>query len=595
MIAAGGIDQADAAAIADRVATLDRVADAVTAAALLSINPIGLGGVVIRGQPGPIRDRWLAHLRSLLEDGTPFRRVPAHVSDDRLLGGLDLTSTLKAGRPVRERGLLAAADGGFLLLAMAERLRATAAGVIAAAMDKGEVRLERDGFEAVEKSRFAVIAFDESLDDEDRPSALLRERLAFDIDLGGIALGDWSAAAKPADAIDKARERLVSITVDDDLIEAMTGTALALGIASLRAPLFAVRAAAAAAALDGRTSVDSEDAVLAVRLTLAHRTTRLPEIPDEDDEPAPEDEPDDRPADEENGEAVDRPLEDRLLAAAAAALPPGLLASLRQATVRQGPAGRAAATRKSGVRGRPAGFRPGRPRGHQRLNVIETLRAAAPWQPIRRRRFERSPGRIIVQPDDLRLVRRKEQSRTTTIFVVDASGSSALERLAEAKGAVELLLAECYTRRDQVALIAFRGEGAELLLPPTRSLARAKRSLAALPGGGGTPLAAGIETAALLADGARRRGETPLLVFLTDGRANIARDGTPGRKEAHRDAKAAARHVAVAGDGALVIDISARPGAEAATLAEALNARYLPLPKADARYLSDMVASARSG
>ena len=114
---------------------------------------------------------------------------------------------------------------------------------------------------------------------------------------------------------------------------------------------------------------------------------------------------------------------------------------------------------------------------------------------------------------------------TTTIFVVDASGSAALHRLAEAKGAVELLLADCYIRRDQVALIAFRGSAAELLLPPTRSLARAKRSLAGLPGGGGTPLAAGLDAAFALSDSIRRKGQTPTVIVLTDGRANIARDG----------------------------------------------------------------------
>ena len=104
---------------------------------------------------------------------------------------------------------------------------------------------------------------------------------------------------------------------------------------------------------------------------------------------------------------------------------------------------------------------------------------------------------------------------------MDASGSSALHRLAEAKGAIELLLASCYVRRDRVALVAFRGQSAELLLPPTRSLVRAKRSLASLPGGGGTPLAAGIDVSLLLADAVQRRGGTPTIVLLTDGRANV--------------------------------------------------------------------------
>jgi magnesium chelatase subunit D len=145
-----------------------------------------------------------------------------------------------------------------------------------------------------------------------------------------------------------------------------------------------------------------------------------------------------------------------------------------------------------------------------------------------------------VRRGDFRLRRFHQSTRTTTIFVVDASGSAALHRLAEAKGAVELLLAECYVRRDRVALLSMRGEAAEILLPPTSSLARAKRSLAGMPGGGGTPLAAGFAAALALADGVKRGGQTPVGVFMTDGRPNIALGGAPGRPGAEADALAAA-------------------------------------------------------
>jgi magnesium chelatase subunit D len=253
------------------------------------------------------------------------------------------------------------------------------------------------------------------------------------------------------------------------------------------------------------------------------------------------------------------------------------------------------------LRGRPAGVRAGEPRQGARLSVVETLRAAAPWQPIRRRERRAASGaqRIEVRRDDFRVRRYKQRAQTTTIFAVDASGSSALHRLAEAKGAVELLLAECYVRRDQVALIAFRGAGAELLLPPTRSLVRAKRSLAGLPGGGGTPLAAGIESARLLAESVTRRGGFAALVLLTDGRANVARDGTHGRPQAEADALAAARAIRIAGVHALLVDTSPRPQSVAEKLAQAMGAVYLALPHADARALSRSVAavlpSARTG
>ena len=178
------------------------------------------------------------------------------------------------------------------------------------------------------------------------------------------------------------------------------------------------------------------------------------------------------------------------------------------------------------------------------------------------------------------------------MFVVDASGSSALNRLAEAKGAVELLLADCYVRRDQVAVLAFRGRGAELLLPPTRSLVRAKRSLAGLPGGGGTPLASGIDAAAALGASIARKGETPIVVLLTDGRGNIARDGSPGRAKAADDVDLAARQFRAVGLSALLIDTSPQPQAAARALAQVMGASYLPLPHAGSAALSQAVSLA---
>jgi magnesium chelatase subunit D len=233
----------------------------------------------------------------------------------------------------------------------------------------------------------------------------------------------------------------------------------------------------------------------------------------------------------------------------------------------------------------------GDPRSGARLNLIDTLRAAAPWQRLRQSQVRRPAGaaRLQIRRDDFRVTRFKQRAESITLFVVDASGSAALHRLAEAKGAVELLLADCYVRRDQVALIAFRGTAAEVLLPPTRSLVRAKRSLAALPGGGGTPLASGLDTAVVMADMAQRRGATPTVVILTDGRANVCRDGSHGRERAFEEALESAVALRIAGIRSLVIDTSPRPHANAARLAEAMAGTYLPLPHADAQALSNLV------
>lgn len=581
-------------------------ADALAAAALFAVDPVGTGGAVVRSLPGPVRERWLALVRDLLPASSAVRRVPLHVTDSRLLGGLDLTATLRAGRPVAERGILADADGGVVVLAMAERLSPATAARFGAVLDVGEVVLARDGIELRHPARLGVIALDEGIDDEERVPAALRDRLAFHLDLAAARTADFDAVAgvPGRDAIAAARARLPLIEPSEPVLEALCATAAALGIASLRAPWLALRVARAAAALAGRGTIAEADAVQAGRLVLAPRAVTMPSV--EEDQTAdadrdPGDSPDSDASEAEQDEAldIDRPLEDILLEAARAAMPPGLLEQLRTAGDRLSRArssGKAGALQHSGLRGRPSGVRRGEPRAGVRLDVVETLRAAAPWQRVRRGEVEATRRaktcRIEIRPEDFHVTRYTQRAQTTTIFVVDASGSSALHRLAEAKGAVELLLADCYVRRDRVAVLAFRGRAAELLLPPTRSLVRAKRSLASLPGGGGTPLAAGIDAAVALADAVQRRGETPTVVLLTDGRANIARDGTPGRPQAEADALAAGRRARAARVRTLLVDTSPRPQPVAARLATEMGALYLPLPHADAATLSRAVQTA---
>lgn len=587
--------------------------DAALVAALFAVDPAGLGGVALRASADQGRDQWLALVKALLPAGVPLRRIPLHISDSALLGGLDLAATLQAGRPVSQRGVLAQADGGVVLLAMAERLSAATAARLAAVLDCGEVLLERDGLALRQPAQLGMVALDEGQEDEEQLPAALLDRLAFHLHLQS-GIPDSSVYWSRAD-IEAARSRLPNTGIDAQIVQALCATAQALGVASLRAPLLALRVARAAAALVGEATASADHATLAARLVLAPRATRLPPQPDTqpedaddsaqgpDDVPEPEPPQDASPEPEAGSEGY-QALAETVLAATQAAVPAGLLAALQvgQASrARAQTAGRAGAVRKNQNRGRPIGARRGEPRQGARLNVLETLRAAAPWQTLRRRtRAEPSAAqpalvggpRIEVRRDDFHVTKFKQNSQTTTIFVVDASGSSALNRLAEAKGAVELLLADCYVRRDQVAVIAFRDKQAELLLSPTRSLARAKRSLAGLPGGGGTPLASGLDAALTLAKQVQRRGDTPVIVLLTDGRGNIARSGAPGRVQANADAIEAARQIKSAGLTALLLDTSPQAQAMAQALAQAMGAHYLPLPYAGARQLSQAVKAA---
>ncbi|MFN7321582.1 MAG: magnesium chelatase ATPase subunit D, partial [Methylobacterium sp.] len=142
------------------------------AAAVLAVAPRAVGGLWLRAGAGVARDRWLAELNKLMPPEIPWRRVPAGVSEARLLGGLDLSATLATGRPVSEAGLLATAHGGVLVVTMAERLDAAAAALITRAMDTGEARSERDGLAQLNPAEFGLIACDEGEPGEAPPLAL---------------------------------------------------------------------------------------------------------------------------------------------------------------------------------------------------------------------------------------------------------------------------------------------------------------------------------------------------------------------------------------------------------------------------------------
>ena len=555
-----------------------------SALALFLVDPIGLGGVILRGPPSPTRDRWLANLAACL-DSAP-RRLPPGIDDARLLGGLDVAATLAAGRPIAAGGLLAEADGGVVVVPMAERLGDGLAGRLTAVLDTHEVVVERDGATARSAARVALVLLDEGIEDERVPEALA-ERLALHVEHD-------DGVADQAD-ISAARAVLANIAPPSaSVLAAICATAAAIGVDSARAVVFALRAARASAALAGRTEIGETDVALAARLVLGPRATRLPpesQAEDQSESPPP---PPEAPGDGEDEDTPPDPdvLTEIVLAAVRAALPKDLLASgrspkSRRRNVPEG--GRGSGERRaSWRRGRPSGTRTGMPGGGKRLALAATLTAAAVWQRAR----GAVAGRVLIRPGDLRIRRFETRAETTVIVAVDASGSAALARLAEAKGAVELLLGQAYVLRTQVALIAFRGTGAELLLPPTRSLTRARRVLGEMAGGGGTPLAAGLDLALALALQVRSRGRTPRIVLLTDGRGNVARVPDAGRAQAEADAANAALMLRSNSVAAILIDTATRPRPATAEFAAAMGARYLALPRLDAESVAKIAAAA---
>lgn len=549
------------------------------AVACLALDPAAMGGLWVRARVGPVRDALEKGLKSALQ-GLSTRRMTASMPDEALFGGIDLAATLDTGILTQTKGLLA--DPGVLFLPMAERVEPGLAGRLAGALDA--------------RRGLAIIAFDEGAEPGERAPDALLDRLAIHIDLTDHALSDAPPLAIDTDALTDARARLPLIETPDSTIAELAEVAARLGVLSLRAPLHALAVARASAALSGADSIEEPDMLTAIELVLVPRATRMPEAPEErpDDPPPP---PEDSTPEEPEGdteEQLDLPPTDILLEAARAMLPPDLLARLAAGkAARAASASGSGATKTGNRRGRPLPPRAGRMGGNARVDLVATLRAAAPWQKIRCD-ITGVSDRVHVRMSDIRIRRFKETSDRAIIFVVDASGSSAMARLAEAKGAVELLLAEAYSRRDHVALVAFRGDGAEVLLPPTRSLVQTKRRLASLPGGGGSPVAAGLKAALELAALAKSKGMTPSIALLTDGRANVDLSGAANRTTAKEDASQMARLIRAEGYPGLVIDTGQRPTRGLDALARDMGAPYLPLPRADSRGLSRAVDAALS-
>jgi magnesium chelatase subunit D len=575
------------------------------AAQLITLAPHQFGGVIVHARLGPVRERWLQILERLAQCkglATPIRKIPGTISDENLLGGLDIESTITRGKPVFRPGLLSHCDQSLAILPMAERVDIGVAARLASALDHGSIQVERDGHSQTLSCAMGFIALDESIEDDESVNPKLAERCAFHIDLDAIAWRDL-----PNEKLDDElsnldfaaiEKRFNHITLTDTQYQALVGIAQQLGIASLRAVQFAVRASRYLAALDdlwNNNEPAQEHLERAVSLVLLPRAMQMPDMSEEQHKNEAEEQQND--SDEKpntENQEVDV-LEDQVLEASKASIPAELLSRLTQLALgrqQRSSGGKTGISQKSFKRGRPMGSIAGNPSSGSRLSLIDTLRSAVPWQTIRRQQVgihHPQKLRIVIRKEDFRVKRYRERNQTLTTFVVDASGSAAINRLAEAKGAVELLLAECYVRRDQVALISFRGTEAELLLSPTRSLVRAKRSLAALPGGGGTPLARAIDTAFALAKSAMQKGMTPTLVFLTDGRANIARDGSPGRSQAQLDAEQSAKSASQLKVRSLWIDTSPQAREEGEQIAALMGSYYLPLPQARAQELSQAV------
>ncbi|MCV4230887.1 VWA domain-containing protein [Virgibacillus sp. LDC1] len=612
---------------------------------LFLVNP-AIGGILINGHPGSGKSA-LLHAASSLVRPRRMISIPVNVTPDRLLGALDMAAAMKSGKLVLASGLLEDADGQLLLADHMNLIPEAILKEIVSALSTGWINLQREGVSAVRRSGFMLLAamdpnessvspplldhfgYSVTLDDIRDPisrAEIIRRSLQFERDPSA-----FQNRYRPQDEtlrlrVEASAQSLTQVQVCADMIQLSASIAREAGISSSRAELSLIEGAKAAAAWDGRTEVTSADIREIAEFVLPHRMRHAMEkprassggSPDQGNNKQPEQSLEDHArsshmppqkspeqkwnphnpgndssaSHDANSRSTDQQADDRqrvsdcleervLLPDETYKIKPLQLEGMRK--IDHEGSGKRNKSRANQKKGRAMGYM--YPSRNLRTDVAfdATIRAAAPYQTIR---TKRKGVAFAIEFDDLRQKKRENRVGATLLFVVDASGSmAARKRMTAVKGAILSLLQDAYEKRDRIGMIAFRNNGAELILPVTRSIEAASKQLREIPTGGKTPLADGLVHAyKVLHTEKRRNNDTlPIMIIVTDGRANESSIGLTAYADIWNECLEAAKLIHAAGIRCLVLDTEqgfVKLG-RSRELADALGAEYRFLDHVD--------------
>lgn len=546
------------------------------------VNPRA-GGLLIGGCKGSAKTL-LVRSSSALLGKQQLINLPLNITEDMLFGSIDIEYAVSKGAKRFAPGLLSRANGNIIYIDEANLLRSELLTAVLNTAASGINCVERDGISYSEQLQFTVIG---SMNPEEGtlPSHIL-DRFGMYVDVQGSKeiserveimhrilqfeqnpQSFCNTYAKETndlkEQLEKAQELLAEVNITEAMMTLAAQMCAQAFCAGHRAEIYLLETARALAALAGRTYILPQDMDDAAQLVLVHRMRKPPEqqeeqqenteqepeednLENQDDEsqdnddddcqlpppPSNEDEDNGQDDDDDDNEREDEdnpPDENQLVPEERIAdidkhfkMPKMLLDLGKNRAIRRG-SGKRSTTRTDYKQGRYV--RAELPKGKvEDLAFDATIRAAAPMQKLR----EDNGCALNIKSEDMRQKVREKRIGNTFLFAVDASGSmGARERMRAVKGAIFYMLQEAYQKRDRVGMIAFRRQAAELLLPITRSVDMAQKCLAQMPTGGKTPLADGLSKALLILSLLNKRDKEmePVLILLTDGRANAVAEG----------------------------------------------------------------------